>query len=97
MGEEKIVMGFRVIEGGRAGGSTVYALKKAHAWHRGEDSELARWCTDPYPPALILATTTANAATVAQHDRDPRAKSREADCLRARAKTQPTKSQSCGW
>jgi hypothetical protein len=55
MGEEKIVMGFRVIEGGRAGGSTVYALKKAHAWHRGDDSDLARWCTDPYPPGIDLS------------------------------------------
>ncbi len=55
MGEEKMVMGFRVIEGGRGGGSTVYALKKAHAWHRGEDGFMARWCTDPYPPGIDLS------------------------------------------
>jgi hypothetical protein len=52
----KKVTGFYVIDGGRSGKPcSIYALCKAHAWHGHPDSELARLCTDPYPPGIDLS------------------------------------------
>jgi hypothetical protein len=50
------VLGFTVIDGGRAGKPcSVYALQKAHAWHRDPNSELGRLCTDKNPPGIDLS------------------------------------------
>ena len=54
------VLGLFVLDGGRSGKpSSVWALRKAHAWHQcrrdGRDvtaDSVARFCTDPHPPGI---------------------------------------------